>query len=528
MPRKLFEYVKERWVCNGTSFGGGNDYRETLVSNRSGSSYQSRPARQQNRESYAVQNEQRPQVVREWSGHKTTLATVKPFEYEGKIWCVKVPTGSFVAVRNGQAFTTGNSGFPKSQNVSKAIDKSGGRSRMHLEAKESLAREITACREAAGVSRRELSSWFPEYSAVTANWERLDAGFRVPSESAYKVLIDCLGIEDNWRDMVRAEDMRRKYGGVTSNRRGDNTVYGLGHSGTEYQSTTDAAKQWDGWGTALKPALEPITVARKPLTGTVAANVVEHGTGAINIDGCRVGNEMITSLPSRNSDNHHFAQDEWTKTSAIGEKRTYEGRFPANLIHDGSDEVIDLFPVTGASKATPRNNGEFKSVAKGRESPQVTFGHNDNGGSAARFFYCAKANKKDRNEGLEDIDAKSTANKGNGLSRVCLKCGISQRGDEVCQDEDNCPKEWVNPPKKNNHLTVKPTDLMCYLVRLVTPPNGTVLDPFMGSGSTGKACMTEGFNFVGIELDPDYIEIARARIEAAKPDNTLNNFIDWE
>ena len=146
-------------------------------------------------------------------------------------------------------------------------------------------------------------------------------------------------------------------------------------------------------------------------------------------------------------------------------------------------------------------------------------------GSAARFFYCAKASKKDRNEGLDHIDSKISANKGNGLQRVCSKCGITQRGDEVCQDEDNCPKEWVNPPKKNNHPTVKPTDLMCYLVRLVTPPNGTVLDPFMGSGSTGKACMVEGCDFIGIELDEEYIEIARARIEKSDPGNTLEDIM---
>jgi len=422
-------------------------------------------------------------------------------------------------IRNIIAWVYG-SGFPKSQNVGKAIDKRGGKSVSWF------GPWFRAWRKEKGISQKQVAALFLSktggHTGCVANWE---LGFNLPTPQQFNLIRDTFDLPFGSMEEAEREVVGRAKGAASQK------TESLGKFEPEYDitaSATDEAKQWDGWGTALKPALEPITVARKPLTGTVADNVLEHGTGAINIDGCRVGNEMITSLPSRNSDNHHFAQDEWTKTSAIGEKRTYEGRFPANLIHDGSDEVIDLFPVTGASRATPRNNGEFKSVAKGRESPQVTFGHNDNGGSAARFFYCAKANKKDRNEGLEDIDAKSTANKGNGLSRVCLKCGISQRGDEVCQDEDNCPKEWVNPPKKNNHPTVKPTDLMCYLVRLVTPPNGTVLDPFMGSGSTGKACMTEGFNFVGIELDPDYIEIARARIEAAKPDSTLNNFIDWE
>jgi site-specific DNA-methyltransferase (adenine-specific) len=136
--------------------------------------------------------------------------------------------------------------------------------------------------------------------------------------------------------------------------------------------------------------------------------------------------------------------------------------------------------------------------------------YGDSGGSAARFFYCPKTSKKDRNEGLENIAPKnSTGDKGNGLSRVCSKCGISQRGSDECPDEQNCPKEWVNPPKKNNHPTVKPTELMKYLCRLVTPPGGTVLDPFMGSGSTGKAARQEGFDFIGIELDQIFLILSK-------------------
>jgi site-specific DNA-methyltransferase (adenine-specific) len=201
-------------------------------------------------------------------------------------------------------------------------------------------------------------------------------------------------------------------------------------SGGNYDRTpkgdpiTAAAAAWQGWGTALKPALEPITVARKPLIGTVAENVLAHGTGALNVDGCRVGDEVLAA-----------------QVRGVTRMGTFEGadgnetperivRWPANLIHDGSEEVVGLL--------------------------------ND----AARFFYCAKASKRDRDDG-------------------------------------------------NNHPTVKPTDLMRYLCRLVTPPNGLVLDPFTGSGSTGKAAMLEGFRFAGCELSAEYIEIARARIAHA-------------
>jgi site-specific DNA-methyltransferase (adenine-specific) len=224
-----------------------------------------------------------------------------------------------------------------------------------------------------------------------------------------------------------------------------------------------AAIQWQGWGTAIKPALEPITVARKPLAGTVAANVLAWGTGAINVDGGRVGTgEARPLLEHTGRDGKVFGAG-LEGSRAIG--TTNIGRFPANLIHDGSDEVVWLFPETGASSATARNNGAREGNSKGADLPHTTHGHDDNGGSAARFFYCAKASKADRG------------------------------GD-------------------NKHPTVKPTDLMRYLCRLVTPPGGVVLDPFTGSGSTGKAATLEGFRFIGIEREAEYVQIAKARIAA--------------
>ena len=192
---------------------------------------------------------------------------------------------------------------------------------------------------------------------------------------------------------------------------------------------TEAAQKWKGWGTALKPALEPITVARKPFKGTVAANVLEHGTGALNIDGCRVGTSKQVPASASTRPNAIFGRgigSLGTGASGSGFDPNI-GRWPANVIHDGSDEPCQLLS------------------------------------DAARFFYCAKASKADR--GAE-----------------------------------------------NKHPTVKPTELMRYLCRLVTPPGGVVLDPFMGSGSTGKAAVLEGFRFIGIEREAEYLEIARGRI----------------
>jgi site-specific DNA-methyltransferase (adenine-specific) len=194
---------------------------------------------------------------------------------------------------------------------------------------------------------------------------------------------------------------------------------------------TKGNSEWEGWGTALKPAHEPIVMARKPLAGTVAQTVLDHGTGGINIDDCRVGSEVRTnsgmsSLGVMHDDNW---QPKKIETTAIG-------RYPANVMHDGSDLVQDIFE------------------------------------DKARYFYCAKANKKDRDEG-------------------------------------------------NEHPTVKPTELMRYLCRLVTPKGGVVLDPFMGSGSTGKAAVMSGFKFVGIEMNEEYFEIACARIKKAQEQKKL-------
>lgn len=227
---------------------------------------------------------------------------------------------------------------------------------------------------------------------------------------------------------------------------------------------TDAARQWQGWGTALKPALEPIIVARKPLAGTVAENVLAHGTGALNIDGCRVdagdGRPLIESKSEASL--HAFGN------GPNGSRRagvTTQGRWPANLIHDGSDEVLAAFPQAQGHQGTTgkRKQGTvYGAVTQDGEGVEPR----GDTGSAARFFYCAKTSK-------------------------------SERGAE------------------NNHPTVKPVALMRHLLRLVTPPGGVPLDPFVGSGSTGVAAIIEGFKFIGIEREAQYLQIASSRITSA-------------
>jgi site-specific DNA-methyltransferase (adenine-specific) len=262
---------------------------------------------------------------------------------------------------------------------------------------------------------------------------------------------------------------------------------------------TEAAKQWEGWGTALKPALEPITVARKPLIGTVAENVLAHGTGGLNIDGCRVGAGEFVSGGGGGERSGRSSGILGEPTAGNLSLPHTNGRWPANLIHDGSDEVVGLFPqsngMIGMTKHASGTNSVYGDYS--RTDKSLGGSGSPDKGSAARFFYCAKASKKDRDEGLEGFPVQINSN--------------GDKWSDVDRRDGKMPT-----PRQNIHPTVKPTDLMRYLCRLITPPNGVILDPFMGSGSTGKAAMLEGFQFIGCELSPEYMEIAKARIEAAR------------
>ncbi len=282
--------------------------------------------------------------------------------------------------------------------------------------------------------------------------------------------------------------------------------------GSGFPKSHNLEGEWGGWGTALKPAYEPIVVARKPLIGTVEKNVLAHGTGALNIDGCRV------DIDPEIDDPHLGGKGAWTTTKEMsGDTVTLPGgtvassplgRWPANVIHDGSDEVLAGFPHTksGTGAVKKASGAGYSPSALGKESrpagtPNIEYGDE---GSAARFFYCAKASKSDRDEGLDEQPDRVLAM--SNQAKAELARGNMHEG-----------SLGVNTAKvrKNNHPTVKPTDLMRYLCRLVTPPGGVVLDPFMGSGSTGKAAMLEGFRFIGCEMKEDYAAIAKARIEAA-------------
>jgi site-specific DNA-methyltransferase (adenine-specific) len=286
----------------------------------------------------------------------------------------------------------------------------------------------------------------------------------------------------------------------------------------EVRELSPEAKQWQGWGTALKPAHEPIVVARKPLSGMVASNVLEWGVGGLNIHGSRIkrADGDISVAGNRTAT---FGTQE-TQTGGDGSggwSQDDQGRWPANVIFDEVTAGL-LDEQSGVSKSPSKgySGGKIHSeTAYAQDSYTKNMvrterpAHGDTGG-ASRFFYVAKASKRDRNEGLDELEGASSGGKGNGLARVCETCGASILKPCECTE-----RSFVNPAVKNFHPTVKPTALMRYLVKLVTPPRGLVLDPFTGSGSTGKAALSEGFNFVGAELTEEYLPIIEGRLKWA-------------
>ena len=269
--------------------------------------------------------------------------------------------------------------------------------------------------------------------------------------------------------------------------------------GFTLDATTPEAQQWQGWGTALKPAHEPIVVARKPLIGTVANNVLTYGTGALNIDKSRVGTTVETWPATRTYSSKEMSRPGSTladdaETQSTGEAPA--GRWPANVIHDGSDEVLAGFPTAkGGTWNTTAGARHFNN--DGEPTLYQTSKTDNSSGSAARFFYCAKASKSERNAGLEGLEEKAVGALNMRTDAHSVKNGMDTK------------------PAQNFHPTVKPLALMRYLVKLVTPPNGTVLDPFLGSGSTAVAAILEGFEWIGCERTEDYFSIIEARVEWA-------------
>ena len=403
------------------------------------------------------------------------------------------------------------SGFPKSLDVRKAIDKIDRLGPMRERALAFTAwmrgTGITAAKVNAVTGTNMGSHYLTDKEQPAVPTEELFAVLR-PHLPAVPAEIEALVASRT----VESENMKRR--AVVGSR-----VVPSGHAfaGEQYGGSkdveapitlphTEAAQAWHGWGTALKPAVEPAVLARKPLIGTVAANVLTFGTGALNVDGCRVesdGDHMVKGLITRKS---ALAGDERTSSSAgmFAAGTTYTptnhpgGRWPANLIHDGSDDVVAGFPQTVDKVGMKGKTGHGNSI-------YGNFPHQENrssgitdSGSAARFFYCAKAAPSER----PDV-----------MVCGCLAGVLPMRRDGP-EAEQPCPT-CGKPAKRLAHPTVKPVALMEYLIKLITPPGGVVLDPFAGSGSTLVAAQNLGVRAVGMEREAEYVVIARSRLEPA-------------
>jgi len=432
------------------------------------------------------------------------------------------------------------SGFPKSHNVSKAIDKHSEKPETNekiIELKTQLIEMFDQCVLTRKKIDEKCGFRASNYLTLPSETKKYDPWVNIlPSHDKWKIIKEVIGAKDDLDIDTLYNDIEREVIGTQTKARSTSGKSALPTVGGDviYETwtitapATDAAKQWEGWGTALKPALEPITVARKPLgEKTVAANVLKYGTGGINIDASRiptnpdVDDARLGGNGSWKTDG--MAVNAYGKFAGTENTSSEQGRFPTNLIHDGSEEVTSGFPDTkgrsnkGSSSSTKVDGG---GVVYGKYTGELECGTSANRdpigfqeGSAARFFYVPKTSKKDRNNGLENFTPKATASSE-------FRPNHAEKADN---GEDGNPYgRWT--PTQNNHPTVKPTDLMRYLVTMVTPKGGTTLDPFMGSGSTGRGAKLGGFNFIGIELDENYLEIAKARIDAISTEVTLEEF----
>ena len=439
-------------------------------------------------------------------GHLLAFAGTRTYDLMG----ISIRMAGF-EIRDSIGWVYG-SGFPKSLDVSKAIDKGQGHN---------LQRQLEFVNwmRTTGLKQQQINTIIGK-SDVGSHYLRLDQPAiatadlfdklrpylpEVPEEIE-RLVAERTGIE--WTEYKNRKVLDKKWR-TPSNKPEFATQWGFGaKTDGNFDITapsTPEAQKWQGWGTALKPALEPIVVARKPLIGTVAENVLTYGTGGLNIDASRIQGlteKELTHAPQKQQSSNPI-QFGGAKPGDVVSMYKAEGRWPANLILDEyTAELLDeQSGTTNASKTKSSDNrqtfsNEIYSGGLGLHSPANS--HNDSGG-ASRFFYVAKASKRDRNEGLEELEAQRH----------------SDRELDDGAGGDN-PRNRTNNAKQNFHPTVKPTELMRYLVKLITPRGGTVLDPFTGSGSTGKAAILEGFDFIGIELTEDYWPIIEGRLKHAE------------
>lgn len=399
------------------------------------------------------------------------------------------------------------SGFPKSHDVSKAIDKMMPRIGMFA----AFAGHFAERRAASGLTQKAIAQHFPSrtggMTGCVWNWEN---GANVPTVEQWHILQPMLDLSDEWTPLIERVEAEREVIGKSAHKSGiGNAVkghYTVGGTIAEHVDitapATPEAERWQGWGTALKPAYEPIIMARRPFQSTVAANVLQHGTGAINVDASRIATDDNLNGGAY-AKNGTQRDDGWgMQRAGAGDYEQPAGRWPANVILDeAAAESLDAQSAGKMHGAGSARGGQGERT--GRNDSMFAGDHEGNGarygdtGGASRFFYCAKSSRRERNAGLD---------------------GMPERVTREWRTGNAPPNVSHRVPDKvaaNHHPTVKPLALMRYLIQMVTPPEGIVLDPFAGSGSTLVAAAELGFQAIGIELSEEYAEIAARRVDHA-------------
>ena len=486
MPSEISIDGPERWICDGAPINSCSENEAMPEEVRGCASYQPRPNRQPLRESSAIQDQPGSQEIRGAGITRTTLARIEPIDYDGLVWCVRVPTGAFIARRNGKIFVTGNSGFPKSLDIGKAIDRSIFTTKTHNPDFQIVRAWVRGKVKAAGLTYKQIDTALGNANSHKASHYLDNSQPQLPTPEDWEIIKQLLKLDESI-DIDRppkllVETFEREIIGYRKCHAG---LAFTSEGPTELPITkplSKEAEQWAGYGTALKPAHEPVVLARKPLEEkTIAENVLRWGVGGLNIDACRIAGQEPHHNYGRTSGEGAFCgrSEEPFNTPA-------NGRFPSNLIHDGSPEVLAEFAKAGESKSKIRippkaDLGDFEAkqyTDYGAYRPkQYEAGHDDQG-TPARFFQSCPFTE-------EDIPAFA----------YYAKAGPSERNGST-------------------HPTMKPLSLMRYLCKLITPPGGLILDPFGGSGTTGIAAIKEGFHYILIEQQEEYCEIARKRVAA--------------
>ena len=405
------------------------------------------------------------------------------------------------------------SGFPKSLNIGKAVDKINGK-----DFDTCLKFTDYLISKRGKYSNSDIDKLLGLSNGAFHFFAKSQSNHAIPRKEHYLKLKGILSLDDEWDWYI--EEAEREIVGTSSATAATGELYGSYERGF---NITKGTSPYEGYGTALKPAHEPICLARKPLEGTVANNVLKYGTGGLNIDGTRVQsasndpNHRGTRGFGRSSGGHKTSYIGGEKEVQLKEYEQHSGRFPANLIHDGSDEVEAVFPQSKDGTAGKRNAQNGDVMKTGLGATDTKWGGYGNGGSASRFFYTAKASKSERNAGLEGFEGVKKFTAGNyGQSSTCKDCSKTINGTNnhtECSGEFSY-NESISEITKNNHPTVKPLSLTKYLATLIKlPTGGRLLVPFSGSGSEMIGALQAGWEYVeGVELTEEYIPIAEARI----------------